>query len=55
MSAVKGVMEILGSLLEIPIYLRMKTQSSLDDWANFSLNCSLELGEMSGEIGIVDN
>jgi len=55
MSAVEGVMEILGGLLEVSIHLRMKTKGGFDNWADFSLNSSLELGEMSGKIGGVDD
>ena len=55
MPAVEGVMEILCGLLEISIDLRMKTESSFDNWADFSLNSSLEVGKMSGKIGGVDN
>jgi len=50
MSAVELVMEVLGSLLEASVNLRVKRKSGFDNWTNFSLDCSLELGEMSGEI-----
>ena len=51
MSAVEGVMEILGGLLEVFTHLRMKTKGGFDDCADFFLNSFLELGKMSGKIG----
>jgi hypothetical protein len=55
MSAVELVMEVLSSLLEASINLGVERKSSFNDRTNFSLDSSLELGEMSGQIcGIND-
>ena len=55
MSAVEGVMEVLSGLLEVSVNLRVKSKGGFDDWADFSLDGSLELGEMSGQVSCVND
>jgi len=55
MSAVKGVMEVLGGLLKVSIHFSMETKSGLDNWTNLTLNGSLEFGEMSSKISSIDD
>jgi len=53
-SAVELVMEVLSSLLEISVDIRVERKSCLDDWLDLRLNSSLEFGEMSGKIGLIN-
>tara|TARA_B110000285_G_scaffold231695_1_gene300998 strand:+ start:353 stop:523 length:171 start_codon:yes stop_codon:yes gene_type:complete len=50
MSAVELVVEVLGSLLEASVNFGVKRKCGFNNWTDFSLDCSLELGEMSCKI-----
>jgi len=54
-SAVELIVEILGSLFEASIDFRVKRKSCLDDWRDFSLDSSLEFGEMPCKICLIND
>ena len=54
MTHVKFVMEVDGSLSEVPFNLTVEGQGSLNDWNNLLLNGTLELGEVLAQEGVVD-
>jgi hypothetical protein len=53
-SHVELVMEVDGSLTEILFNFSVKSESSLDDWYNLLLDCSLELIEVLADKGVID-
>jgi len=54
MSNVELVVEVLSSLSEASLNILMESQTSLDDWANLFLNCSLEFTIMLVKISLIN-
>ena len=54
MSHIEFVMEVHGSLSEVPLNFGMESKSCLDDGYDLFLNGSLELGEMLAQEGVVN-
>ena len=54
MTNIEFIMEILGSLSEVPFNLGMKLKSSFDDWKHLLNDRCLEFAEMLIQIGTVN-